>query len=94
MGYLLSSSIRLHKTNDRMIIMDVRLGKFYTCNAAGALIIELLRECVDCDALLTRLAERLKSAAPPTLRVDMLSFLDTLVKNKLCSLESLPGRRL
>ncbi|HKW17040.1 MAG TPA: PqqD family protein [Terriglobales bacterium] len=83
MSYALSQNLRIVSTGEQMIIMDVKQGKFYTCNQIGATIVNLLRSGHTLDSIAETLEEQSKQSHN-RIKNDILLFMQTLVQKNLC----------
>ena len=93
----ISQSVRLTKSQDGGILLDVEQGEIFRLNPAGTRIIELLKEGHNGPAL-TRAVSREFGAPEQVVREDVRDFLSELRERRLiegldAEAESLGGEK-
>jgi hypothetical protein len=78
----MSPSIRLAKSQDGGVLLDVEQGAMFSLNPVGARIIELLREGHDQLSLVGTISREFH-VSPETVREDVAGFLRTLREQHL-----------
>jgi hypothetical protein len=82
MVYRLSSDVKI-VGEDQLVMMDVRQGKYYSCNRIAAMIVRGLARGEALEAI-TQNVEMKFSQTDSGIKADILRFLEKLVLVKLC----------
>ncbi|TPW17266.1 MAG: Uncharacterized protein FD130_727 [Halothiobacillaceae bacterium] len=81
-GYKIGEQLLLQRVADETVILDPVSGNYFTLDAIGTRMVELLRELKTVDAAVVVLAQEY-AALPSNIEADMRALLDQMVQSGL-----------
>lgn len=85
MEYRITPNVIAVQSDEHLILLDVRAGRFYAVTFAGAVIVKAMINGIKAEEITDLLSERFH-VPKPELEVDTLKFLTELANAGLCQL--------